>query len=359
MSAKPATFDHPSRAVNPAAPPVWNEYADPENAFRFVADSASSLLGLIAFGAAFPARAELSLPMLSIPIEPLAAEQRVELWHSGLPATRGACNGVSFAHNGAVLFGTLSLSESPAQRLETTTVQAYTRILDVIRAQQYPHLVRMWHYFPSINLDTHGMERYRQFCMGRHQAFAERGLAPGPDLPAASAIGSRAPGLYVYFLAARTPGIAVENPRQVSAYCYPPRYSPRQPAFSRAVIQDWGHERQIYISGTASIVGHESRHRDDLAAQIEETLGNIRALLRHAAGHSEKALLDLHALSSVKVYLRRPDDLQPARNILGTVFAPDTQVLYLAGDICRSELLIEIEGVMRLPCSGTGHASTA
>ncbi|MDE2089512.1 MAG: hypothetical protein KGJ12_05780, partial [Gammaproteobacteria bacterium] len=249
MSAKPATFDHPPRAVNTAAPPVWNEYTDPENAFRLVADSTSNLLGLIAFGAAFPERADRSLPMLSIPIEPFGTEQRVELWHSGLPVTRGACNGVGFAHNGAVLFGTLAVPEPSAQRLETTTVQTYTRILDVIRAQRYPHLVRMWNYFPSINLDTHGLERYRQFCMGRHQAFAERGLAPGRGLPAACAIGSRAPGLHIYFLAARTPGTAIENPRQVSAYRYPPCYSPRQPAFSRAVIQDWGHERQIYISG--------------------------------------------------------------------------------------------------------------
>ncbi|MDE2089832.1 MAG: hypothetical protein KGJ12_07415, partial [Gammaproteobacteria bacterium] len=106
-------------------------------------------------------------------------------------------------------------------------------------------------------------------------------------------------------------------------------------------------------------VGHESRHRDDLPAQSEETLCNIRALLRHAPGRPGNALLDLPALSTVKVYLRRADDFQSARDILSAMFAPDTPVLYLAGDICRSELLIEIEGVVRLPCGrDAGNAST-
>jgi len=39
----------------------------------------------------------------------------------------------------------------------------------------------------------------------------------------------------------------------------------------------------LYISGTASITGHESRHPDDPAAQLEETLVNIKALIDSAA----------------------------------------------------------------------------
>lgn len=368
MTAELANFHRKTRVATTAGddatapittpPPVWSDYAAAHEVPCDL-ESANEILGVIGFGSALPRRVDAAFPALSIPVEPFGATPRLEVWHGTSPITRGTRNGVDYAHNGAVLFGTLALSEPPSSRLETTTFQAYTRLLEVIRTEDYPHLLRMWNYFPSINLETHGLERYRQFCVGRHQAFTDYGYAHGCDLPAASAIGSRGAGLHIYFLACRTPGTAIENPRQMSAYRYPPEYGPRQPTFSRAISQRWENELQIYISGTASIVGHASRHRDDLPAQIEETLRNMRALLQRVS--TRRPPCDLTALASAKVYLRRPADLQPAMEILSAALDPDSPVLYLEGDICRSELLIEIEGVVRLPCgrdAGTGNAST-
>src|SRR3990170_3468810 len=76
-----------------------------------------------------------------------------------------------------------------------------------------------------------GRERYQLFCAGRHDAFLAAGYHHDVDLPAASAVGMRGRGLIAYFLAAREPGVQVENPRPIAAYNYPPQYGPKTPSF--------------------------------------------------------------------------------------------------------------------------------
>ena len=120
------------------------------------------------------------------------------------------------------------------------------------------------------------------FCAGRHQALVAELTEFETHLPAACAIGTDEPGLRLYALAGRTAGIQIENPRQTSAFHYPRQYGPRSPSFSRAVLKAWEERHHhLYISGTASIVGHASQHVD-LMAQLDETLFNLRALLAQA-----------------------------------------------------------------------------
>jgi chorismate lyase/3-hydroxybenzoate synthase len=165
------------------------------------------------------------------------------------------------------------------------------------------------------------------------------------DLPAATAIGGQGRGLVIYFLAARSPGLQIENPRQVSAFRYPERYSPRSPSFSRATLKHWGRDRHLYISGTASIVGHESRHVDEPLAQLDEILENLQALIE-AANRVEPIGIDSPAgLSLLKVYLREPGLLAPVRDQLAQTLDDGPRVIYLLGDICRKELALEIEAL--------------
>ncbi len=101
--------------------------------------------------------------------------------------------------------------------------------------------------------------------------------------PAATCIGRRDgdPMVQVYWLAGRAPGLPLENPRQVSAYRYPREYGPTPPSFSRAMLAS---DRLVMISGTASIVGHASRHRGNVRAQLDETFTNLANVLQRAAG---------------------------------------------------------------------------
>ena len=149
----------------------------------------------------------------------------------------------------------------------------------------------------------------------------------------------------VYFLAARESGHQVENPRQVSAFHYPRRYGLRSPAFSRAMVKDWGAVKHLYISGTASIVGHASRHRDRVAAQIEESLRNVAALMRSADNEHGVGVRSPDELTQIKVYVRHEADLGAIRDCIEREVSDIRRLLYLAGDLCRSNLLVEIEGL--------------
>jgi chorismate lyase/3-hydroxybenzoate synthase len=184
-----------------------------------------------------------------------------------------------------------------------------------------------------------GTERYRSFCAGRYESFARHGYALRTDLPAASAVGMRGHGYQAYFLASRTPGVQIENPRQVSAYDYPPQYGRRSPSFSRATVLRDGDESLVFIAGTASILGHETKHHGDVCKQTEETIRNIALVL----GAAEMKLDDL---VMAKAYVRRADDCEAVRSHLRAALG-DTPVLYVLADICRADLLVEVEGVAR------------
>ena len=94
------------------------------------------------------------------------------------------------------------------------------------------------------------------------------------------------------------------------------------------------------LSGTAAIVGHESAYPDDSAAQTAETLRNIEALLANSTLTDSSDQSD-----AVRVYLRNPGDFEAvAREVAGGLGANRAQLTYLQGDICRSELLVEIDG---------------
>lgn len=280
---------------------------------------------------------------LVIPIEPLGAAF-VEVWRSRTSVESNHDQDITFSRSDNALFAHLRVAEHVFSDLETATCEAYQRIYSFTRTQGYPHLLRIWNFLSAINEEQGGIERYQAFCRGRHQALEQFATA-SLQLPAASAIGTRAGSLHIYFLAAREPGIQVENPRQVSAFHYPPRYSPKSPSFSRAVVKHWGEETHLYISGTASIVGHETRHARDTLAQLDETLDNLEALVRHAGrshGFCIDSVCDLNAL---KVYVRNPADAENISARMMQRLGGEIPVMLLHGDLCRADLRLEIEGL--------------
>jgi enamine deaminase RidA (YjgF/YER057c/UK114 family) len=140
------------------------------------------------------------------------------------------------------------------------------------------------------------------------------------------------------------PPLAIENPRQVSAYRYPDAYGPRSPSFSRAAVVSPGDGRtMLFISGTASIVGHQTMHIGDVARQTEESLANIAAVLAVAAERAGAPFP--HDALTYTVYVRRPADLPVVRRIFESAVGPRaaSNAIYLQADICRAELLVEIE----------------
>lgn len=253
--------------------------------------------------------------MLSVPLRTLGPGPHTEVWES----------------DDELRFGSLVIDGT--ESLEETSRDVYTRLIAEARNAGYPYFVRMWNYVGGINEHDQGQERYQLFCAGRHDAFVAAGYAHDVDLPAASAVGMKGRGLVTYFLAARQPGVQVENPRQVAAYRYPPEYGPKSPSFSRATV--W--KDRIFISGTSSVLGHATVHHDDVSAQLEETLRNIEVVLAQAGRTMDNVI-------SAKTYIRRAEDYDRVASRLAGLLPSN---LYLEADICRADLLLEIECVAR------------
>ncbi|HJS89995.1 MAG TPA: hypothetical protein VJ738_08540 [Steroidobacteraceae bacterium] len=321
------------------------------------ADGWQDVLGVAAFDGCARALAGngTDFPLAQVHAPVLEGSREVlEVWRAGNRARTESHGRVRYAVSGELLFGSVCVHESefPAPQqprartpLAIATEVAYREMYAALAAAGDPKLVRVWNYIPEINLETHGLERYRQFNTARHDAALACGRAVAGSVPAASALGS-APGspVTVYFLASQRAPAFIENPRQVSAYRYPTEYGPRSPSFSRATTLGEGEEATLFISGTASIVGHRTLHAGDPAAQTREALANIEALLKQAGGRSRMPPLRLESLA-YKVYVRDPRELPLIRAELEAAVGSKTALLYLQADICRRDLAVEIEAV--------------
>ena len=230
---------------------------------------------------------------------------------------------------------------------EAFTHAAYREMLDVVQSTQHPQLVKIWNYLGGINEGDGDDERYRQFSVGRAHAFHESGISD-ENSPTATGVGTVLDrGLAIIALCSTRDYSRAENPRQMSAYQYPRQYGPQSPKFGRGgSVATAGHHLHL-LSGTAAIVGHESMHPDDTEAQLDETLRNIDSLcdaVTEVNNGDSKFVLDEQSV--LRVYLRNPDDYPLIADRLKSRLGPSAdQISYLHGNICRRELMIEIDGV--------------
>ncbi|WP_425517884.1 pteridine-dependent deoxygenase [Pseudoxanthomonas mexicana] len=301
-------------------------------------------LAVFGFGALAPSSAAIDDPRyLHVPLSPLReAAAPYEVWRSAGPVATGREGAIRYSHDGALMFGVLEWEE-PDGGILHASAHAYAALVAFWRNSDYPHLLRIWNYFDAITLGEGDSERYRQFCVGRVQGLGD---VDTRTLPAATAIGSRDGRrvLQVYWLAAREPGLPLENPRQVSAYRYPREYGPQSPTFARALLPP-SPRVPLLLSGTASIVGHASQHADSLRAQLDETLTNLDSLLGAARERAPMLSPHLDGTSRLKVYVRDAADADAVAAQLEARLGTRVPWLMLHADVCRRELLVEIEGM--------------
>lgn len=326
------------RELAAGAVPYSVVYLDAAATAAVLADDRT--LAVIGFGGNDVPTADPRCCQLALP--ELGGNRTIEVWRGRPPVQAGRTGELAFAVSQDTLFMYRHLAQADYPELAEATVVAYRQLFAFSRQQGYPHLLRVWNYFPQINQALTGLERYQAFCRGRYQALAEVMPAFESHLPAASALGSQAGGLVIYALASRQAGLQVENPRQISAFHYPRQYGPRSPSFSRSILQSWQRTlHHLYISGTASIVGHATCHRQDEVGQLQETIANLEALLANA----NRLVATPFRLILLKVYLRQPAALATVQSRLSERFGTMLPTVYLQAEICRRDLLLEIEGV--------------
>jgi enamine deaminase RidA (YjgF/YER057c/UK114 family) len=221
-------------------------------------------------------------------------------------------------------------------------------------------VVRTWFYLGGVTETEPEIQRYQELNRARSDFYRDirfncSSLDPSAlygVYPASTGIGMAGTGLILSCLALETQRadavlLPLENPQQTPAYAYHPHYSPKSPKFSRAVALALGNYITTWISGTASIVNSETRHLGDAERQTAQTIDNIERLIaaENFTFHGLKgAGASLRDLAKIRVYLKRPEDLPKCRAVCERRFGA-VPAIYAAADICRPELLVEIEGV--------------
>jgi enamine deaminase RidA (YjgF/YER057c/UK114 family) len=224
----------------------------------------------------------------------------------------------------------------------------------------FEHIVRTWLYIGGITQAEGRTARYQELNRARGDFYEP--ICFGKALPvqngthniypASTGIGTSGSGIVMSCMALETQRkdiclVPLENPLQTRAYAYSARYSPHSPKFSRGMALATAKYVTTWISGTASIVNSETVHAEDIEAQTEQTIENIERLVsaeNFRAHGLSGAGATLNDLAKVRIYLKHARDLAKCRRIcerrLGGVPS-----IYVTADVCRPDLLVEIEGV--------------
>jgi len=224
---------------------------------------------------------------------------------------------------------------------------------------------RVWLYQGGITTeetaaDGSRIERYRELNRARtdffdlqqaagHMAISDSGST---IYPASTGIGMQSSGLTLSAMALQTSRddvkmLSLENPQQTSAFDYAKTFSVKSPKFARAMAVRVGRYVTTWVSGTASILNSESVHLGDIEKQTEQTIDNIEQLIsrnnfkRHGM---EGCGAELNDLAKIRVYVKRNEDYKKCKEVCERRFG-SLPTIYAIADVCRPELLVEIEGV--------------
>ncbi|MHC4859042.1 MAG: chorismate transformation enzyme, FkbO/Hyg5 family, partial [Planctomycetota bacterium] len=275
-----------------------------------------------------------------------AADLRVERKVvDGVPYTVVRGRGARQVHGGG-----LTSADGVEDTVDQAT-EAFARMEAVLGREgvTFGHVVRQWNYISCmLDVRTVGPKEcqcYQAFNDVRTLAYGRSGFPTG--YPASTGIGQATGGVVLEFIALEaTPDVRVaplSNPRQVDAHRYSAgvligqpledRDGKTPPKFERAKSVAAGGEEVVYVSGTAAIVGERSVATGDVRAQAETTIENIAALTEG------------ERLSYLRAYVKRSGDIPTVRSACEAAYG-DVPALYVKADICRDELLVEMEGVL-------------
>jgi chorismate lyase/3-hydroxybenzoate synthase len=236
----------------------------------------------------------------------------------------------------------------PVEQLRGAVSDAYVALGSALRDLSH-HPCRFWNFIPDPNgWMGPGLDRYMVFNSGRYEAFAGwygTAQAFGQRLATGSAVGREGDDLTIVCLGGAAAGTPVENPRQTPSWRYSSKYGPRPPCFARGTVVTLGEHRLALIGGTASIVGERSMHPGDLDAQIDETFANLQAVIAAARGRDTPEPGELDRLSDLRVYVPRPGDASAIRARLDARCSGVSHLEMCRSQLCRPELLVEIEGI--------------
>ncbi|HMJ90545.1 MAG TPA: Rid family hydrolase, partial [Candidatus Acidoferrum sp.] len=306
----------------------------------------------------------------------------LELWAAGGPGVRVErfgphvlaveSEGVRWIH----CAGVRGRSEGDAAYGESFTAFQNLEQQLSLAGVDFDQVVRTWIYLNQITAGTNGLQRYQELNRARTDFFGDIQFGrnhratrvPERIYPASTGIGTSGSQITMSCLAldSRRPDVFIlplENPQQTPACAYHALYSPQTPKFARAMAVVQGHFISTLVSGTASIVDAKSVFPGDVVRQTEQTLDNIARLIapenfaRHGMPRCGAALRDV---AKLRVYVKHLEDYERCQEVVERLL-PNVPAIYLQADVCRPDLLVEIEAVAFSPFNGgamrvNGHA---
>lgn len=235
----------------------------------------------------------------------------------------------------------------------------FARIRQLLDSERMPvsAIVRQWNYIEKITAyDDAGYQHYQAFNDARSLFYM--GAEWNTGYPAATGIGTQCGGIMidmdVLLCDDGTILVAgVDNPLQVAAHAYSQevllgktqQQARTTPKFERAKAvwkEDHGF---VYVSGTAAIRGERSLEGVGIEEQTSITLENIEYLVSGKNLRQSGVPVTGNAeIANFRVYVKYRADVEKAREVIKAKY-PFLPVIYTLTDVCRSELLIEIEGM--------------
>lgn len=256
--------------------------------------------------------------------------------------------------------------KNDADTFEDSAEGAFDEVHAILEKEgmNFNHIVRQWNYIGGILqhnvICTSSTQNYQIFNEIRHQYFQKFLTSKG--FPAATGIGNKFGHVTIDICAFQSIDqelhtFGVNNPSQVNAYQYGQQVlvgSPilshlvkHPPEFERAKLLVSRDQIRLFISGTASIIGQETIGKEDIEKQTLCTISNIEKLTdpENVRRFFPGLPSGTFTYSLLRVYVKKMEDLDITRSVCRKKFG-DIPQIFVVVDICRDDLLMEIEGEM-------------
>ena len=237
--------------------------------------------------------------------------------------------------------------QSPDGSIKEQSAEIFAQLGNILAKNSFNinDIYRQWNYIEQITLMREGRQNYQEFNDARSRFYNRAEWSNG--YPAATGIGTSCGGVMIEVYAIKGEKVvshAIDNPLQISAHNYsqkvltgksdePLRTTPK---FERArIVGD-----TIYISGTAAIKGEDSISLDNATEQAVETMHIIKQLV---ASENIPVATKGSTYTLLRTYIKNSKDAPEVIRFMEENY-PDVPKHYIEADVCRPELLVEIEG---------------
>jgi enamine deaminase RidA (YjgF/YER057c/UK114 family) len=235
---------------------------------------------------------------------------------------------------------------------------AFDQMRAILEAEHmsFNDIVRQWNYIGDILQVKNELQNYQVFNEVRSETYHK--FRTIHSYPAATGIGLKFGGVILDFCAVKSENnlkiIAIDNPDQIRPYDYGQQVLKgkttdgkgikQPPQFERAVLLNNNQGSTLFVSGTASIIGQDTIGIDDVEKQTVVTIENISRLtdekrIGHLTGNS---VPDTGRMILLRVYIKYQKDFRKVKAICEDYF-PGVPAVYIEADVCRDNLLVEIE----------------